>query len=130
MPPGLLVALRWLPALLWMAWIFYWSGQSVTPAPSTLLSKLAHVLAYAVLALLLVVALVPRPRRAVLAWAIASAYGVSDEVHQGFTPGRHPSVADALLDCAAARAALLVLQGLLRLARARGGATRRGAAQA
>jgi VanZ family protein len=130
MPRGLLVALRWLPALLWMAWIFYWSGQSVTPAPSTLLSKLAHVLGYAVLALLLMLALLAWPRRAVLAWAIAGLYGVSDEIHQGFTPGRHPAMTDVLLDGAGALAALLALHGLLLLVRARGAATRRGAAQA
>jgi len=33
-----------------------------------------------------------------LAFAIAFLYGVSDEIHQYFVPGRHPDVLDVVAD--------------------------------
>ncbi len=37
------------------------------------------------------------PRKSWLAWILAVLYAASDEFHQSFTPGRHPSPVDALL---------------------------------
>jgi VanZ family protein len=36
-------------------------------------------------------------RRAPVAWGIAVLYAVTDELHQAFVPGRHPSALDVLL---------------------------------
>ena len=38
-----------------------------------------------------------RRRGWVLAWLLAIIYAFSDELHQSFTPGRHPSMADIFL---------------------------------
>lgn len=49
--------------------------------------------------------------------AFCAAYGISDELHQAFIPGRSPSVADLLADTAGACAAVLCwksLQGRMR----------------
>jgi len=58
---------------------------------------LGHFLTYAVLGALVWVALYPR-KHAHTALAVAvlvsSAYGVSDEIHQAFVPGRTPDVVD------------------------------------
>lgn len=62
-----------------------------------------HVPAYAVLSYLIWRGLGgPRPRAALLAAAFATAYGVTDEIHQMFVPGRTPSVTDALANAAGA----------------------------
>jgi hypothetical protein len=68
--------------------------------------KALHVLAYAALALLWCWALGAWLRvpvaRAVAACAIASAYGVLDEWHQSFVPGRYASFTDVMIDVAGA----------------------------
>ena len=74
--------------------VFYWM-------PSWLQNTL-HVPAYAVLAWTTWWALgawVRTPRARVIgACAIASAYGIFDEWHQSFVPGRHASLIDLVLD--------------------------------
>jgi len=113
-----------------MGVIFYWSSQPSIPSPSTLVSKLAHVAEYSMLAGLLAFAFAGSTRSAMRAWVVATLYGVSDEVHQGFTPGRHPMVQDIVLDSAAAALCLQVLRFLAaRRAVSRGrSATERSAA--
>jgi VanZ family protein len=80
--------------------------------------KLAHVTEYAFCAILLWRALRQhtsrdtRPwtrREAWLAWALAAAYAVTDEIHQCFVPGRQGAVADVLLDSIGAALGLLAL---------------------
>jgi VanZ family protein len=86
-----------------------------SPSPEALTTavwrarKCAHVVEYAVLAVLLCWALdrLPgtRPRRwskAGVALAIAVLYGASDEFHQLFVPSRVGSVADVLIDACGA----------------------------
>ena len=101
--------LRWLPAVVWMGFIYYWSSRSTTPSPSWVASKLAHVAEYGVLSWLVAFALRFSRRWAMQAWLVASGFGATDEAHQIFTPQRHPQVQDILLDSAAAA---LALQGL------------------
>lgn len=104
---------RWLPAVAWMALIFAFSSQSVLPGPADplldrLFKKGAHVVAYAVLAVLLERALA-RPRGGRW-WALAGtlAYAVSDEFHQSFTPGRSPLASDVVIDMAGGLCGLYV----------------------
>lgn len=105
--PGVWRLLRWTPALLWMGLIFFLSAQPDLPhAPEpwldVVLKKAGHALLYGVLARLYLYALgKPRPslpRVQFLALLLAILYGISDEVHQAFVPGRTPSPWDVLID--------------------------------
>jgi VanZ family protein len=115
----------WLPPLAWMGMIFYLSAQSTLPGPpqpwlDTLLKKSAHFGVYAGLAFwwwraLRSVQGTPEKRLSkgtvlALAFILTVLYAASDEFHQSFTPGRHPSLWDVLIDAAGAATAL----GLLR----------------
>jgi len=75
-----------------------------------------HLVEYAVLALLLYWALrgVGVRHAAWLAFGAAVLYGISDEFHQGFVPGRHRDFSDLMVDAAAAGGALLVAVWLIR----------------
>jgi VanZ family protein len=68
--------------------------------------KIGHALSYAVLTALCWRALrqshAPSPGLAAGCAAIAVAYGISDEVHQMFVPGRTASLADLAADAAGA----------------------------
>ena len=102
---------RWLPAIGWAAVIFGLSSMQSTGVGGDL-SSLAHLGAYAILAALVWWALGGRsggPRAAVLAIVIASIYGISDEYHQSFVPGRNPDVVDWALDTLGAILAVLAL---------------------
>ena len=112
------IAVAWLPAVLWMAFIFYLSAQSrpLGKTPSTALSYSAHFGEYAVLAFLLFWAQLSRGRwkgRVTLSLAIsfvlAALYGASDEFHQSFVPGRDASPLDVAADAAGAAFALILI---------------------
>ncbi|MBI4494785.1 MAG: VanZ family protein [Chloroflexi bacterium] len=109
--------LLWLPALAWMGVIFYWSSQPVLPIDgqpnSGLLHRTAHLIAYAILALLLALGSGTSQRGLRAAFLLAVLYGLTDEVHQSFVPGRHGRVQEVVTDAAAA-AAILALFVLLR----------------
>ena len=86
--------------------IFIVSGQSQPPLPEGMSNATGHVLAYAVLGLLVLRALagglparVTR-RIAVTTLAIVIAYGISDELHQMFVPGRTADILDVMADAA------------------------------
>lgn len=95
--------LRWAPALAWMACIFFLSSRSdLANATDSAIGEVvllaAHFVGYGVLAILLAHALaLPRRNRAI-ACMLAVLYGVTDEFHQSFTPGRSASAADLLAD--------------------------------
>ncbi len=103
---GLMRVVRWLPAALWMAGVFYLSHQSapLQPVAAEVSPILAHIIVYTVLAILLYLAVAPpshaTPRwvPASIAFALAVLYGVSDEIHQAFVPGRIASEADVFAD--------------------------------
>jgi VanZ family protein len=96
--------LLWFPVVALMAAIFVTSSMSAPPAPAAVSDKLLHAAAYAALAVVTLRALAGGRWRgvnaqlAVGAWLIATAYGVSDEWHQSFVPGRHADVNDVLAD--------------------------------
>ena len=102
----------WVPALLWAGLIF---ALSAIPHLGTglgvwdlILRKLAHAAEYAILGALVFRAC----RNAPGAVLIASAYAVTDEVHQTFVRARHGSPVDWLIDSVGA------LVGVVLVARA------------
>ena len=101
---------RFLPALGWAGLIFFLSAQSQLPGQTFLelpgADKVAHAVVYAALAGWL--AWADRGGRLALWFAAAAAYGVTDEWHQAFVPGRMTSVFDWLADAAGAGGAMLV----------------------
>lgn len=95
-------AFWWAVALAYMAFIFHLSSQSSLPTPTFFphQDKLFHLGAYLILGMFLAYA-APGPsqkKRFWLAFALASVYGISDELHQSFVPGRDASSLDWLAD--------------------------------
>jgi VanZ family protein len=118
--------LLWLPAVLYMMVIFIVSSMSdLGEPPGGVSDKSLHLLSYAVLGVLLIVPLAKAAlsrvtwRRALVAIALATLYGVSDEFHQSFVPGRSPELLDVAADAAGATLGVGVV-GLLAAARAWG----------
>lgn len=100
------VARRWVAVALWTTVIYMLSDRSripTAPGLSTHVTAIAgHLVAYGILGFLLAAALQESgagPRRAArLALVLAVLYGISDEWHQSFVPGRDPSLGDLLTD--------------------------------
>ena len=91
------MAVRWLPAIVWMTAIFGFSSIPGSDLPPGRYSTLAHFLTYAILGALLALAFgVGRPRGTAVALAVivAAVYAATDEYHQSFVPLRTPDVAD------------------------------------
>ena len=93
-----------------MAFIFAASSVPGTQVPAAIWDKLAHFLVYAALGAFFVLPLaqgrVSGVTGATMAGAVALSflYGVSDEVHQMFTPGRSPDMYDVIADTIGATA--------------------------
>ena len=99
--------LRVLPLVVVMMLLFVLSHQpgDTLPLPAVVnLDKLLHLLAYATLGLCFLLALPPdwrarRPRAAAVCTVLfCLAYGLSDEFHQRFVPGRFSGVDDLVFD--------------------------------
>lgn len=97
----------WLPVFLWAFMIF---GFSANPTGSVsevhwqdfVVKKLAHVFVYGVLSTLLYRALKKSgvPKKKAITYSIYASiiYGITDEYHQSFTPGREPRARDIIFD--------------------------------
>jgi VanZ family protein len=110
----------WVGAVAWAALLFGLSALPADATPSSPFSfpgddKVVHAALYAVLGALLRVAL----GRSGPAIALAAAYGVTDELHQAFVPGRDADVLDALADLAGAALGAAVAARAWRSARGR-----------
>jgi VanZ family protein len=87
-----------------MAVIFYLSSQPAAPLPPGLTDKSSHVLGYLGLAVLVVRAIAGGlPARvswriAITAVALTAGYGMTDEFHQSFVPGRTADLYDGFAD--------------------------------
>ncbi len=93
------------------ATIFLASSRSTVAAPGVSnFDKIAHFSVYGLLATLLV-RLGRGPRAVWLALLATSLYGVSDEWHQSFVPGRSCEVADWMADTLGAVLALTLYAG-------------------
>ncbi len=102
MPPDRLRLLGWLGAAAWCGLIFWLSSTpdaggvfGFLPSGS---DKALHGGAFMILAGLLTLA----TGRPLLSAALALGYGVSDEVHQLFVPGRTADIADLFADAVGA----------------------------
>lgn len=110
-------ALRdWAPAVAWMALLFVLSGRPVPRAVSAVPDWVGHALLYAVLGALVCRALAggraPTARQAAFSVAVATLYGITDEWHQSFVPGRTAEAADVAKDLAGAALGALVFKEL------------------
>ncbi len=112
----------WAPPLIWGALIFSVSSTSV-PQVSTsytvdfTLHKLAHIIEYAILGILVYRALkeenISRKEAVIYAIIIAAFYGFTDEFHQSFTPHRTTRLRDVIIDTIGATAGILIVWKLL-----------------
>jgi VanZ family protein len=112
----------WAPPAIYAIAIFALSSIPNPPAPpGAVTDKHLHALVYAGLALLVLRALASADAsrvtsaRAVGAAAIAAVYGVTDELHQWFVPGRVVDALDLLANASGALAATLLARGGVRL---------------
>lgn len=111
-----------------MAVIFGFSGMpDIGRLPGGVSDLTAHFAGYGLLGALVVRAVGGArwagvtPSAAARAWLISAAYGVSDEFHQSFVPGRSPNVIDWVADAAGAAVAIsAVVLGARLVRRAKG----------
>jgi VanZ family protein len=116
------IVLRFLPALACMSVIFYLSHQSKLPdVPSLsgqITSVLGHFTVYFALAVLtwwgLGAFALSNRQRVAIAFAVAFLYGITDEWHQSFIPGRTPDWRDNLTDAFGAACGLLLVTWVAR----------------
>lgn len=111
-----------IPVVLWSLVIFTFSSFPTGSAsryywPDFVVKKLAHMVEYGILALLVYRAFIntgvskPVSLRFAFVWAVV--YGMTDEVHQSFTPGREATLRDVIFDTIGAGVALYFLWKLL-----------------
>lgn len=116
---------RWLRVLVPITgMLVLWRSSSQVPdgeqhsTAHSLFHNSMHVVAYACIAASLWVAWSRRPVAAAClfrsrgSWLIASLYGVVDELHQAYVPGRVCSFADLVSDASGAALAVVVLRGV------------------
>ncbi|MBS1787193.1 MAG: VanZ family protein [Acidobacteria bacterium] len=129
----------WLPPILWLAAIFYFSTDSfsgehtgsllysiahwIFPSLTVeqfqpihfVIRKMAHFTEYGILALILFRAFRSGDitrwhwRWALFSWLIVVVYALLDEFHQTFVASRTPSIVDSMIDSLGGMTALLIL---------------------
>ena len=111
----------WVLVAAWCLLIFVLSsvpGRNLPEMPAQNADKVVHGLVYGVLGALFQWAVrrtwrVSGPAGAALAVVLATAYGVSDELHQLLTPGRSADVYDVFADAVGAGIGVLAMSILL-----------------
>jgi len=115
MTKKLTAVLRWIPSLVMMLLIFFFSSRTASQIPyfgalDVLFKKSAHAIGYGMLGLSYYYAL-PKSLsiryRWIMAWMMAILFAMRDEFHQSFVAGRTSSVSDVLIDSAGAGLALI-----------------------
>lgn len=108
----------WTPVVIWCVVIFSFSSMQVGSASEFywkdfVVKKTAHLIEYGILATLIYRALInnnfSKNKAAMLAILLCFIYGLTDEFHQSFTPGRGPKFTDALIDTFGATIAVMGL---------------------
>jgi VanZ family protein len=111
------------PAILIGGGIWVLSSQSTLPKPKGILGfdKFQHLLAYFVLSAVLGLWFsrefwqTGRSRALIISLVIASLYGIIDEFHQSFVPGRNANIWDWLADTLGAVLGVFALMLLTRI---------------
>jgi VanZ family protein len=106
---------RWGPSILLMVVIYVFSStpQGYLPDFGSIdyfIKKGGHMLGFGLLAVAYRYGLSRAKNRSSLAWLLTVLYALSDEFHQAFASGRHPSLVDALIFDAAGAAIALWLE--------------------
>jgi len=96
------IFLKWMPALLTMGAIFWFSSQPSSQLPNfnwadALVKKSGHVIGYALLAFWYWYAWDMDQNKRWLAWSLAILFALTDEYHQSFVAGRHSTIWDVLI---------------------------------
>lgn len=107
--------IRFIPAIIWMGIIFYFSSRQTTGIGGDsywtrfLILKSFHLIEYAVLFILINFAL----NSIFISIIVSYLYGVTDEIHQLFTPGRTSKFTDTLFDLSGIIIGFLVFKYIL-----------------
>jgi VanZ family protein len=115
---------NWAPALAQMGAIFALSSLSTVPSlPGGLTDYTGHFIGYTLLSALAIRGFARarwsgvNGRSAWQAVVMSSLYGITDEFHQSFVPGRNPSVADWCADTLGACVGVGLVIAVARFAR-------------
>ena len=118
----------WAPVVVWAGLIFILSSHQTGTAVEIvwtdfILKKSAHIVEYGILTALMYRALlgsgVERKRAGWWAIGFSVLYGLSDEFHQSFTPGRDGRLRDVVFDTIGALTAVYIIWNTLPKAPAR-----------
>ena len=105
----------WLPPVVLAGIIFKLSSGSVPKASDIYwqdfaVKKIAHIIIYGILAVLIYRALIaggtPKKNAVIMAFLLATFYGAADEFHQYFTQGRESKLRDIIFDGIGATASI------------------------
>jgi VanZ family protein len=116
------IILYWLPPITWSLIIFLFSAHSVPSASRIywgdfIIKKTAHLLEYGILAILWFRGLkesgLTKGKAAILAVIFSILYGITDEFHQSYTPGREPRIRDVFFDTIGASLAIYYIWNIL-----------------
>ena len=93
---------KWIPAFLMMGIIFWFSAHSAEELPyfdwaDTIVKKSGHMVGYGLLAFTYWYGLGMDRQKSWLAWLLAVLFALTDEFHQSFVSGRHPSIWDVMI---------------------------------
>lgn len=109
---------KWLPVFLWAGIIFFFSANPTTSTSEIhwqdfIVKKTLHVIFFGTLATLFYRALrlseVGKQKAGSISIIFAFLYGVTDEIHQSFTPGRMPRAYDVFFDTIGAVLAIYII---------------------
>jgi VanZ family protein len=107
--------LRFIPSLIWMAIIFYFSSRQTTGIGGDsfwlrfFILKSFHLIEYGLLFIFINFAINNNLNSIIISYL----YGVSDEIHQSFIPGRTARLTDTLIDLLGIFIGLLMLKAII-----------------
>ncbi len=117
-----IIVFTWLPVVLWASVIFVFSSRPSIPTSQIfwqdfILKKTAHVIIFGIFCSLVYRAinksLLKQKYAGYLSVILTFFYGVTDEIHQSFTPGRDATLRDVLIDTFGGILAMYVIMRLL-----------------